>query len=140
MPRGRKSQASLSVVAPAIPGAGRPDPPSHLDANEAQIWRAVVGALPDHWIDRAGEQILLRLVAQAAIAQRHEGRLRELRAQRSPDDAEIAALSTAHGVAAKVITHLLASLRATPRSRMVSRAAGPKISEVPRSKPWDTRA
>ena len=140
MPRGRKSQASLSVVAPAIPGAGRPDPPSHLDANEAQIWRAVVGALPDHWIDRAGEQILLRLVAQGAIAERQEGRLRELRAQRSPDDAEIAALSTTHGVAAKVITHLLASLRATPRSRMVSRAAGPKMSEVPRSKPWDTRA
>ena len=140
MPRGRKSQASLSVVAPAIPGAGRPDPPSHLDANEAQIWRAVVGALPDYWIDRAGEQILLRLVAQAAIAERHEGRLRELRAQLSPDDPEIATLSTTHGVAAKVITHLLACLRATPRSRMVSRAAGPKMSEVPRSKPWDTRA
>ena len=140
MPRGRKSQASLSVVAPAIPGAGRPDPPSHLDANEAQIWRAVVGALPDYWIDRAGEQILLRLVAQGAIAQRQEGRLRELRAQRLPDDPEIAALSTTHGVAAKVITHLLASLRATPRSRMVSRAAGPKMSEVPRSRPWDTRA
>ena len=140
MPRGRKSQASLSVVPPAIPGAGRPDPPSHLDANEAQIWRAVVGALPDYWIDRAGEQILLRLVAQAANAQRHEGRLRELRAQRSPDDPEMAALPTTHGVAAKVITHLLTSLRATPRSRMVSRAAGPKMSEVPRSKPWDTRA
>ena len=140
MPRGRKSQASLSVVAPTIPGAGRPDPPSHLDANEAQIWRAVVGALPDYWIDRAGEQILLRLVAQGAIAQRQEGRLRELRAQRLPDDPEIAALSTTHGVAAKVITHLLASLRATPRSRMVSRAAGPKMSEVPRSRPWDTRA
>jgi len=140
MPRGRKSQASLSVVAPAIPGAGRPDPPSHLDAKEAQIWRAVVGALPDYWIDAAGEQILLRLVAEAAVAERHEGRLRELRAQLSPDDAEIAALSTTHGVAAKVITHLLASLRATPRSRMVSRAAGPKISEVARSKPWDTRA
>ena len=139
MPRGRKSLASLSVVAPAIPGGGRPDPPSHLDSKEAQIWRAVVGALPDHWIDRAGEQILLRLVAQGATAERHEGRLRELRA-RSPNDPEIVALSTTHGVAAKVITHLLASLRATPRSRMVSRAAGPKMSEVPRSKPWDTRA
>ena len=28
-----------------------------------------------NWIDAAGEQILLRLVAQAAIAERHEGRL-----------------------------------------------------------------
>src|SRR5262245_38549479 len=140
MPRGRKSQASLSVVPPAIPGAGRPDPPAHLDGSEAQIWRAIVNALPDYWIDAAGEQILLRLVAQTAIAQRYEGRLRELRAQRPPDDEELATLSTTHGVAAKVITHLLATLRATPRSRMVSRAAGPKLSEVPRSKPWDTRA
>jgi hypothetical protein len=140
MPRGRRSQASLCVVPPAIPGAGRPDPPTHLDASEAQIWRAVVGALPNYWIDAAGEQILLRLVAQAAIAERHERRLRELRAQQSPDEPAIAALSTTHGIAAKVITHLLASLRATPRSRMVSRAAGPKVGEVPRSKPWDTGA
>src|SRR5262245_66548704 len=51
MPRGRRSQASLSIVPPAIPGAGRPDPPAHLDGSEAQIWRAVVGALPDRWVD-----------------------------------------------------------------------------------------
>jgi hypothetical protein len=139
MARGRKSAASLSVV-PVIPGAGRPDPPGHLDASEAQIWRAVVGALPDYWIDAAGEQILLRLVAQAAIAQRHEGRLRELRAQRSADDPEIAALASTHRDTAKSIAYLLATLRATPRSRVVSRAAGPKMSEVPHSKPWDTRA
>src|SRR5262245_39651406 len=140
MPRGRKSQASLSVVPPAIPGAGRPDPPAHLDGSEAQIWRAVVGALPDHWIDAAGEQILLRLVAQAAIAERHEGHLRELRAQRPPDDEEIAVLASLHGGVAKSVAYLLTTLRPKPRSRMVSRAAGPKMSEVPRSKPWDTRA
>jgi hypothetical protein len=73
-------------VVPVVPGAGRPDPPSHLDASEAQIWRAVVGSLPDHWIDAAGEQILCRLVCQAAIAQRCEQQLRELRAQRSSED------------------------------------------------------
>src|SRR5262245_22500514 len=140
MPRGRKSQASLSVVLPAIPGAGRPDPPTHLDASEAQIWRAIVGALPDHWIDAAGEQILLRLVAQAAVAEGHERRLRELRVRRSADDPEIAALAGTHRDTAKSIAYLLATLRATPRSRVVSRAAGPKMSEVPRSKPWDTRA
>jgi hypothetical protein len=127
-------------VPPAIPGAGRPDPPSHLDANEAQIWRDLVGALPDHWIDAAGEQILCRLVCQAAIAQRCEQQLRELRAQRSADDEEIAALAGTHRDTAKSIAYLLATLRATPRSRVVSRAAGPKMNEVPRSRPWDTRA
>src|SRR5262245_5229630 len=140
MPRGRKSQASLSVVPPAIPGAGRPDPPSHLDAAESQIWRAVVGALPDRWIDAAGEQVLLRLVAQAAVAAGLETRLRALRAQRPPDDDEIAMLAGMHGGVAKSVAYLLTTLRATPRSRIVSRAAGPRISKVPRSKPWDTRA
>jgi hypothetical protein len=140
MPRGRRSQASLSIVPPAIPGAGRPDPPAHLDASEAQIWRAIVGALPDYWIDGAGEQILLRLVAQSAVAAELETRLRALRAQRSSDDEEIAALAGTHRDTAKSIAYLLATLRATPRSRMVSRAAGPKMTEVPRSKPWDTRA
>src|SRR6516225_10824046 len=103
MPRGRKSQASLSVVPPAIPGAGRPDPPAHLDESEAQIWRAVVGALPDHWIDAAGEQILCRLVCQAAIAERCEQQLRELRAQRSSEDEKIAALAGTHRDTAKSI-------------------------------------
>ena len=139
MPRGRRSQASLSIVPPAIPGAGRPDPPSDLDAREAQIWRAVVSALPDYWIDAAGEQILCRLVCQAAIAERCEQELRELRAQRSADDEGIAALAGTHRDTAKSIAYLLATLRATPRSRVVSRAAGPQMSEVPHSKPWDTR-
>jgi hypothetical protein len=127
-------------VPPAIPGAGRPDPHAHLDANEAQIWRALVGALPDHWIDAAGEQILCRLVCQVAIAERCEQQLREFRAQRSADVKEIAALASTHRDTAKSIAYLLATLRATPRSRVVSRAAGPKMSEVPHSKPWDTRA
>jgi len=139
MARGRKSAASLSVV-PVIPGAGRSHPPNHLDATESQIWRAVVGALPDHWIDAAGEQILLRLVAQAAVAAELETRLRALRAQRPPDDEEITMLASMHGGVAKSVAYLLTTLRATPRSRMVSRAAGPKMNEVPRSKPWDTRA
>jgi hypothetical protein len=140
MPRGRRSQASLSVVPPAIPGAGRPNPPAHLDGSEAQAWRAVVGALPGHWIDAAGEQVLLRLVAQAAVAAGLETRLRALRAQRPPDDEEIAMLAGMHGSVAKSVAYLLTTLRATPRSRVVSRAAGPKMSEVPPSKPWDTGA
>jgi hypothetical protein len=127
-------------VPPAIPGAGRPDPPGYLDACEVQIWRAVVGALPDHWIDAAGEQILSRLVCQVAIAERCEHQLRQLRAQKSSDDEAIAALAGTHRDTAKSIAYLLATLRATPRSRVVSRAAGPKMSEVPHSRPWDTRA
>jgi hypothetical protein len=99
-----------------------------------------VGALPDHWIDAAGEQILCRLVCQAAIAEHCEQQLRELRAQPCANDEAIAALAGTHRDTAKSIAYLLTTLRATPRSRVVSRAAGPQMSEVPHSKPWDTPA
>ena len=140
MSRGRKSAASLTVV-PVVPGQGRPAPPSALDAVEKRIWRDVVGCLPDHWIDGAGEQVLRRLCTQAAMAERVEHRLRELRQQHIDQDGEIVReLEVNHRATAKIVGQLLGLLRATPRSRVVSRAAGPKLDEVPTTKPWDLRA
>ncbi len=45
MARGRKSEASLTVI-PVVPGQGRPEPPESLDTLERRIWRDVVAALP----------------------------------------------------------------------------------------------
>src|SRR5262249_36872722 len=89
MPRGRKSAASLSVV-PVLPGRGRPEPPADLDVLEQRIWREVVDALPSRWLDSAGQVILRRLVAQAAVSERQELRLRQLRAQQQDDGEEAA--------------------------------------------------
>ena len=139
MPHGRKSAASLSVV-PLVPGQGRPEPPSSLDALEKQIWRDVVDALPAHWLDLAGQLILRRLVAQAAISERREARLRQLRAQDRDSGEDANALAALHGVSAKIVADLLGQLRATPRSRMVSRAAGPQVEQAPRSRPWEIKA
>ena len=139
MPRGRKSAASLSVV-PVVPGEGRPEPPDSLDALEQQSWRDVVDALPAHWLDRAGQLILRRLVAQAAISERREARLRQLRAQDQDVGEDADALAALHGVSAKTTAYLLAQLRATPRSRMVSRAAGPQFEQTPKSRPWEIKA
>ena len=99
MARGRKSEASLTVV-PLLPGQGRPPAPRDLDRRERRVWRAVVGALPAHWLDPAGQQVLRRLVAQAVIAERREARLRELRAQGqdgSEDADALATLAQRHG-------------------------------------------
>jgi hypothetical protein len=38
-----------------------------LDELERRIWREVVDALPGHWLDRAGQLVLRRLAAQAAV-------------------------------------------------------------------------
>src|SRR5262245_40920258 len=114
MPRGRKSASSLSVV-PVIPGHGRPEAPAGLDALERRIWRDIVAALPDHWLDLAGQVVLRRLVAQAAISERREARLRELRAQDLDQSEDAAELAVAHGAGSKTVAYLLHQLRATPR-------------------------
>jgi hypothetical protein len=139
MPRGRQSAAALSVV-PLVPGQGRPPPPAGLDRLERRIWRDVVDALPAHWLDPAGQLVLRRLVAQAAIAERREARLRDLRAEGKDDGEDADALAALHGVSAKVVAYLLGQLRATPRSRIVSRAAGPEVEGAPKFRPWDIRA
>ena len=138
--RGRKSEFALQVV-PLVPGrSGRPPPPSELDAIEARIWRAVIDALPAFWIDGAGELVLRRLCAQGAIAERREARLRALRAQEREGREEADELAVAHGVTAKLVSYLLGQLRATPRSRIVARAAGPEIASTPKLRPWEIRA
>src|SRR5262249_10314995 len=130
---------SLTVV-PVVPGHGRPEPPAELDLLEQSIWREIVGSLPGHWLDPAGQQVLRRAVAQAALCAQHEARLRVLRADQSDDD-ELTALATAHGNSAKIVAHLLAQLRATPRSRVASREAGPRVADAPRpQRPWDIHA
>jgi hypothetical protein len=55
----RKSASSLTVV-PVVPGQGRPEPPAELDLLEQSIWREIVGSLPGHWLDPAGQQVLRR--------------------------------------------------------------------------------
>jgi hypothetical protein len=139
MPRGRKSAASLAAV-PLVPGRGRPEPPADLDSLEQRVWREVVDALPGHWLDPAGQLVLRRLAAQAAAAERYEARLRQLRAEGQDRGEDVDALVAVHGVAAKTVAHLLGQLRATPRSRMVSRAAGSQVEQAPQLRPWEIRA
>jgi len=135
----RRSAASLGVV-PVLPGRGRPEPPEDLDELEQRIWREVVDALPGHLLDTAGQVILRRLVAQAAVSERQELRLRQLRAQQQDDGEEAGALAAQHGVVAKNVAYLLSQLRATPRSRVVPRAAGSRLEQAPDSRPWEIKA
>ena len=73
----RRSDADLSIV-PLLPGRGRPEPPKALDQIEARAWNDVVDALPDRFLDPAGQLVLRRMVTQVAIAERLEERLRRL--------------------------------------------------------------
>ena len=57
----RRSDADLSIV-PMVPGKGRPEPPKALDQIEARAWNDVIDALPDRWLDPAGQLVLRRTV------------------------------------------------------------------------------
>jgi hypothetical protein len=135
----RKAAAELAIV-PRIPGRGRPEPPPDLDVLEQRIWREVIDALPGHWLDRAGQLVLRRLVAQAAVAERQEVQLRQLRAQEQDGGEEAATLAAQHGVLAKNVAYLLTQLRATPRSQFRSRTAGSRLEQAPDPRPWEIKA
>jgi hypothetical protein len=139
MTRGRKSGTSLTVV-PVIPGSGRPPPPRGLDREERRLWTGIVDSLPSHWLDQAGQLILRRVVSLSASLERWEVQLRELRAGDAAGSDEAIKLAVQHGNTAKVVTYLLGQLRATPRSRDRARAAGSKVAETPRVRPWEIRS
>jgi hypothetical protein len=139
MARGRKSASSLTVV-PVLPGAGRPPPPRGLDKDEKRIWRSIIDALPAHWIDSSAQQVLRRVVCLTASLEQWEVQLRELRAAGAAGGEEAIKLATLHGNTAKVVTYLLGTLRATPKSRVISRNAGVKVEEAPKLRPWEIKA
>jgi hypothetical protein len=116
--------------------------PIGLDQLENRIWREVLASLPDRWIDPSSQNVLRRAVAQSAIAERLEARLRNLRGQNldSPADAEYAATVAAHREASKTAAFLLGTLRATPKSRMASREARGAVEKTPPTRPWLVKA
>lgn len=107
---------------PTLPGE-RPAPPAALDNTEADIWRAIVGALPPTWFEAAAQEILVRAVAQASVCEGLEAQLRSLRAQAPADLDAIGELAVQHAASAKVLAHLMGVLRATPRATMRLRGA-----------------
>jgi hypothetical protein len=88
-------------------------------------------------LDPAAQQILVRAVAQGAVCEGLESQLRALRAQQPLDTEAIGALAAQHAAAAKSLAHLLGTLRATPRARMMSRSASRQVAQVRRVRPWE---
>src|SRR5262245_44465802 len=84
------------------PARLRPEPPAGLDPVEQRVWREVIDAVPVYWADTAGQLILRRRAAEAAVSESQEIRLRELRAQGRDDSEDAAELIAAHGAVAKI--------------------------------------
>jgi hypothetical protein len=127
-----------------LPGRGRPEPPAKLAAAESAAWRAIVDASPDGWLDGAGQLILRRIVAEIAVAERHEERLRRIAESGGDLEAELE-VASAHRVTMKSIIEGLTALRATPKSKMMnsnaSQLARNAFTRSPSGRrPWDIEA
>jgi hypothetical protein len=119
-----------------LPGRGRAEPPKGLNSSEQKAWRAIVDASPERYLDGAAQLLLRRVVAEIAIAERHEERLRRM-AQYPDLDAEII-IAKAHRDTARAITLGLTALRCTPQARQASRDAGRQHDRSPSGRrPWD---
>lgn len=130
----RKGPADFSVV-PLDVAAARPQAPAELDALEAAIWDSIVTGSMAGAIDPAAAQLLRRLCAQAAVAERLEQKMRELRRRDADRGDELDAMVAQHAEATKLVQSLMASLRATPRSR--TRTRNTEERQVPLVRPWD---
>ena len=135
----RRSAADLSIV-PLLPGEGRPEPPKALGQIEARAWNDVIDALPDRWLDPAGQLVLRRTVTQVAIAERLEKRLRRFALMDEDPEALEAekAVAAMHRETAKAVLLGLTALRATPRSRMAAREGGSRFERgAGPLRPWN---
>jgi hypothetical protein len=138
----RRPPPDLTIV-PLVPGKGRPEAPKTLDPVEARAWNDTIDALPGQWVDPAGQLLLRRVAAQAAIAERLETRLRRL--GEMADTAETLeaekVMATMHRDALKAMVVGLDALRATPKARMAARESRSRFEGAAmRSRPWDITA
>jgi hypothetical protein len=125
--RGRKSVASLSVVAPDV-RMQRPEPPAKLSAEEKAIWREIVAKVKPDWF-WSSEHLLVCYVRTLA----HERMLADWIKQTDKSNPHYLDLLRMHRTETMLCANLAGKLRLTPRST-VDRYAPKLASSLP--KPW----
>jgi hypothetical protein len=128
---GRKSAASLSVIAPDI-AQQRPEPPSRLTAAEKRVWRETVERMRPGWF-RGSENVLEMFCTSVVLERRLAGWIKELD---DPKDFRYRDLIKMHKTEAMLVANLATRLRLTVRST-IDRYA-PKLAS-PYPKPWDDK-
>lgn len=133
--RGKKSSASLAVAAVKLPGQ-RPQPPSGLSEERAEVWRAVVGAMPADWFRPENFELLVDYTRHVERARRLDEVLREMMAQSVwSDDIKQVLLSGRTETAA--IVNLARQMRLSQVSRANHTSAATAVKhETNGTRPW----
>lgn len=138
--RGRKSAASLSVVAP-LPGQRRPEPPSELTVEEAAEWHAVVDRLPPDWFPAETHGLLVQYCRHIVKARVLADSINAFLAEwlNEPEGLmrydKLLQMAEREG---RAISSLATRMRITQQSRYAHKTAHSKASSsgAPR-KPWE---
>ena len=141
---GRKSAASLAVVASLPASLQRPDPLKDLTAAQAEEWRAVVGRMPLGWFPRECHQVLATYCRHVVNAQHLAAMIADFDpAWLTEDDGlkrydKLLSMADREG---KAVTMTATRLRLTPQSRYTTLAAATTADKAgAEAKPWQKRA
>jgi phage terminase small subunit len=124
----------------------RPEAPSHLTDDEAQLWREVVATKPADWFGR-DSQPLLAAYCQAVVMHRQLSAMWHAAIERSKGDelnerlAALASIKDLNGMLTKTagsVAALATKLRLTQQSRYTPQAANTASKKAAPLRPWET--
>ena len=141
---GRKSAASLAVVANLPASLQRPEPLTDLTDAQAEEWRAVVGRMPLGWFTRETHQVLATYCRHVVNARHLAAMLADFDPSWMTEDDglkrydKLLAMADREG---KAVASTATKLRLTPQSRYQPDRAATAVSKAgAEEKPWQKRA
>ena len=137
--RGRKSAASLSVVPPGeVVQIPRPKPPADLTALQADVWRAVVGALPADWFPVESRALLAQYCRHVVAARRASQLIEQAENEGDALDADAwDRLLKIQERQTKAINDLSRAMRLSQHTKVHPRTAGNRSYTPTAPKPWE---
>lgn len=130
--RGRKSSASLSVVATGVPQ--RMEPQSDLTESQAQLWRDVVNTKPVDWFAPDSAPLLAEYVRGVDMCNRLALLIEAATA--GGEVGEVKALLDMRDKESRRVTSLATKMRLSQQSRYTDKAAGTADRKAGKDRPW----
>jgi hypothetical protein len=133
---GRESLASLEI--PSVVGLPeRPEPLSHLTAEEAEEWRNIVATKPADWFMRDAQPVLAAYCQAIVMHRELMGIWRARQALDAPEKLlGLKDLVSMVNKTANLVAQLATKLRLTPQSRYNPRSASTANSKPDGRKLW----
>ena len=136
--RGRKSAASLAIVT-NIPGQ-RPEPPSELTENEADVWRSVVATKTADWFQEDSQPLLINYCRHKVRQKFLSDQINEYTSEWLQDEEGLRRYERLMSMSIKesgMISAIATKLRLTPQSRWQPSSASVKNNQAAIKRPWD---